>query len=139
MNGTVNSKGLTSDFSTTGTITHRGFVTKTGSVTDDFIAGESGVGIQVADNTNSTGTFSKAISSLSSATTYTYRAYATNAAGTTYGANEQVTTLASSTAPGIVSNLASSVSSNGMTMNGNMTSTGNATICLLYTSDAADE
>ena len=128
MNGTVNNKGLASDFSTTATITHRGFVTKTGSITDDFIAGESGVGIQVADNTNSTGAFSKAISSLSAATTYTYRAYATNAAGTTYGANEQVTTLASATAPGIVSNLASSVSSNGMTMNGNMTSTGNATI-----------
>lgn len=128
MNGTVNSKGLASDFSTTGTITHRGFVTKTGAITDDFIAGESGVGVQVADNTNSTGAFSKAISALSSSTTYTYRAYATNAAGTTYGANEQVTTSASATAPGIVSNLASSVSSSGMTMNGNMTSTGNATI-----------
>jgi len=128
MNGNVTSKGLASNFSSDGTITHRGFVTKTGAITDDFIAGESGVGVQLADNTNATGTFSKAISALSSSTTYTYRAYATNSAGTTYGANEQVTTLASSTAPGIVSNLASSVSSNSMTMNGNMTSTGNATI-----------
>ena len=128
MNGTVNSKGLASNFSTTGTITHRGFVTKTGAITDDFIAGESGVGIQVADNTNSTGTFNKAISALVAGTTYTYRAYATNAAGTTYGANEQVTTLPASTAPGIVSLSATSVSSSGMTMNGNMTSTGNATV-----------
>tara|TARA_Y100000592_G_scaffold8605_1_gene12036 strand:+ start:795 stop:1427 length:633 start_codon:yes stop_codon:yes gene_type:complete len=42
-----------------------------------------------------------------------------------YGYDQDCT---SATAPGIVSNLASSISSNGMTMNGNMTGTGGATI-----------
>ena len=98
MNGNVTSKGTTSNFSTTGTISARGFVLKAGNTTDSFIAGQSGVTVQQADTNNSTGTFSKAVGSLVSNSTYTYRAYATNAAGTSYGINDVATTSSSTIA-----------------------------------------
>jgi len=91
MNGNVSSKGLASDFSTAGTISSRGFVYKTGNTVASFIAG-SGVNSAEADTNNATGNFSKALTGLSSNTTYTFRAYATNAAGTTYGTNNVATT-----------------------------------------------
>ena len=98
MNGNVTSKGTTSNFSTTGTISARGFVLKAGNTTASFIAGQSGVTVQQADTNNSTGTFSKAVGSLVSNSTYTYRAYATNAAGTSYGINDVATTSSSTIA-----------------------------------------
>ena len=95
MNGNVSSKGLASNFSTTGTISARGFVYKSGSVSTSFVSGDTGVTLDQADTTNATGNFSEAVTGLSASSTYTYRAYATNAAGTTYGVNEQVTTASS--------------------------------------------
>ena len=92
MNGNVSSKGLTSNFSTTGTITARGFVLSAGGTANNFVAGQSGVTTDQADTTNATGNFSEAVTGLSAATVYKYRAYATNSAGTTYGADEVVTT-----------------------------------------------
>jgi hypothetical protein len=97
MNGNVSSKGLTSNFTTTGTVSARGFVYKSGNVTTSFVSGDTGVTLDQADTTNSTGNFSEAVTGLSASSTYTYRAYATNAAGTTYGANEQVTTTSAIT------------------------------------------
>ena len=97
MNGNVSSKGLASDFSTAGTISSRGFVYKTGNTVAAFIAGESGVTVDQADTTNATGNFSELLQGLSSSTTYTFRAYATNAAGTTYGTNNVATTSSSIT------------------------------------------
>ena len=94
MNGNVSSKGLTSNFSTTGTISSRGFVYKSGDVSAEFVAGQSGVVVDEADTTNATGNFSEAVTGLSAGSTYTYRAYATNVAGTTYATNELVTTTA---------------------------------------------
>jgi len=97
MNGNVSSKGLASNFSTAGTISARGFVYKSGNVTTSFVSGDTGVTTDQADTTNSTGNFSEAVTGLSASSTYTYRAYATNAAGTTYGVNEQVTTTSAVT------------------------------------------
>ena len=73
----------------------RGFVYKAGNTVAAFIAGESGVTVDQADTTNATGNFSELLQGLSSSTTYTFRAYATNAAGTTYGTNNVATTTAS--------------------------------------------
>ena len=95
MNGNVSSKGLTSNFTTTGTITARGFVYAT-SAQNQFVSGQSGVTTDQADTTNATGNFSEAVTGLSAATVYKYRAYATNSAGTTYASEEVVTTATAS-------------------------------------------
>lgn len=72
-------------------ITERGFVF---SATDsDPKIGDSGV-TQTIDPATDLGTFNKAISDLSSETTYYYRAYARNLHGTTYGNVLTFTTLA---------------------------------------------
>lgn len=92
MNGQTTSKGLTGNYSTTGTITARGFVYKTGSTSTPFIAGDFGTSTQQVDTNNTIGSFSHALTSLSSGTAYSYRAYASNAAGTTYGSIESATT-----------------------------------------------
>lgn len=97
MNGQTTSKGLTSNYSTTGTISARGFVHKTGATSTEFLQGDSGVTTHISDNNDTIGTFSRTLGSLSSSTTYSYRAYATNTAGTTYGAIETATTSASLT------------------------------------------
>ena len=128
MRGTVSSLGLASDFTTTGTVTARGYVYKTGATSTSFISGETGVTTAQVDTTNATGSFSKVLTGLSSSTTFTYRAYATNSAGTTYGGNEQATTASSATAPSVTTNTISSVASTSMTLNGNLTSNGGATV-----------
>ena len=108
-------------------VTAKGFVRATTNV--NLRKGVSGV-----TDTGSLGTgtasFSSAVTGLGNGTTHYYRAYATTSDGgglTAYGDIETVTTI-NATAPGIVSNLASSVSSSGMTMNGSLSSTGGATV-----------
>ena len=128
MRATLSSLGLASNFSTTGTVTARGFVYKTGHVNSAFTIGGTGVTNELVDTENLTGSFSKSLTGLSSSTTYTYRAYATNSAGTTYGANEQAATTAASTTPSVTTNNASSITANSMRLNGNLTSTGGATV-----------
>ena len=96
MNGNVSSKGLASNFTTTGTISARGFVYAS-SAQNNFVSGQAGVTTDQADTTNATGNFSKAVTGLSASTVYKYRAYATNAAGTTYGVEEVVTTASTLT------------------------------------------
>ncbi len=54
----------------------------------------NGTGTQVASSNLSGGIFSSALSSLISNTTYYYKAYATNAGGTGYGAQQSFTTIA---------------------------------------------
>ena len=108
-------------------VTAKGFVRSTSNV--NLRKGISGV-TDTGSLGSGTAAYSSAVTGLAHSSTFYYRAYATTSDGgglTAYGDIETVTTL-SATAPGIVSNLASSVSSSGMTMNGNMTSTGNATI-----------
>lgn len=74
-----------------------------------------------------TGSFTKEITGLTHSTTYYYKAYATNAAGTSYG---QVKSFATTTitAPIVQTNAATSVSMTGATLSGNVTSDGGATV-----------
>ena len=92
MNGQTTSKGLTDNYSTTGTISARGFVYKQTSITIPFLIGDTGVTNQLVDTNNTIGSFSNALTGLLDGTNYAYRAYATNTAGTTYGNVESVTT-----------------------------------------------
>ena len=74
-----------------------------------------------------TGSFTKEITGLTHSTTYYYKAYATNAAGTSYG---QVKSFATTTitAPAVQTNAASSITMTGATLNGNVTADGGATV-----------
>src|SRR5690606_4037916 len=81
LNGNVTSDGGA-------TVTARGFVYSNSDNTPTI--GEIGV-TQVTVGSG-IGVFSKAISGLNPSTTYYYRAYATNSAGTTYGGVQSFTT-----------------------------------------------
>jgi hypothetical protein len=70
------------------------------------------------------GAFSAAIASLVPATTYYFRSYATNSAGTGYGSIVSFTT--SAVAPTVTTSAASSITSSGGTLNGSITATGGA-------------
>jgi hypothetical protein len=61
------------------------------STTNNFA---NGTGTQVASANVSGGSFTSSLSGLTPSTTYYYKAYATNAGGTSYGAQQQFTTLA---------------------------------------------
>ena len=75
------------------TVTERGFVYGT-SASDLSQAVQSGSGM---------GSFTKAIAGLTASTTYYYKAYATNSAGTAYGEAKQFTTTISSYIDGVFS------------------------------------
>lgn len=95
------STGVTSSITTTGAIA-AGSITATGctSVTAygieySTISGfANGSGTQVAASNLNAGAFSSTLSGLTPATTYYYKAYATNAGGTTYGTQSSFTTSA---------------------------------------------
>ena len=133
MGGNVTNKGLTSNFSTAGTISSKGFVAKLGvTATAEFLIGESGVtNVPEDDSTiDTTGSFNESVASTVSTngtittndassvteTSFTgsltktslgttpnsFRAYATNAAGTTYSSIINVNTTGVSDESGIV-------------------------------------
>jgi len=108
-------------------ITAKGFVRATTSV--NLRKGVSGV-----TDTGSLGTgtaaFSSNVTGLASGSTHFYRAYATTSEGgglTSYGDIESVTTNSAS-APGIVTLAPTNITHNSMRLNGNLTSTGGATV-----------
>lgn len=117
MNGNVTADGGS-------TVTAKGFVRSTSPV--DLFIGASGVVNTTVGS--GTGTFSSAVTGLSGSTTYYYKAYATNSTGTAYGGGETVTTASSATTPTVTTNNASSITSNSMSLNGNMSSNGGATV-----------
>jgi uncharacterized protein (TIGR02145 family) len=80
--------------------------------------------------TNGTGTgiFVSNITGLSSSTTYYYRAYATNSAGTAYGSEYSFTTLSSVVLPTVTTTAISNISWALATSGGNATADGGATI-----------
>ncbi|MBR3797589.1 MAG: hypothetical protein IKK36_01555 [Bacteroidales bacterium] len=72
---------------------------------------------------SSTGVYSKTLEGLTSATTYYFKAYAINADGTSYGEIESFTTSEPS-APEVMTMSATSITSNGATLNGKIVSNG---------------
>ncbi|MCV9387576.1 MBG domain-containing protein [Reichenbachiella ulvae] len=71
-------------------VTERGIVYSVKSTNSDPLIG--GTGVTKDLNGTGTGTFSKSIVSLTPNTTYSYKAYAINSEGTSYGAIEEFTT-----------------------------------------------
>ena len=135
MRGNVTNKGLTSNFTTEGTISAKGFAVMLGQTnTSQFILGDTGVdNVPEDDSTiNVTGQFYESVSSTPSTngtvttndasnvtessftgsltkssfgtTPNSFRAYATNAAGTTYSSIVNVNTTGVSDESGIVWN-----------------------------------
>ena len=112
------------------TVTARGFVYGTSA---------SNLSQNVQSGTG-TGSFTKALTGLSHSTTYYYKAYATNAIGTNYGEVKQFTT-SSPSMPTVQTNNASSITSSGATLNGNVTADGGATVTVrgfVYGTSASD-
>lgn len=82
-------------------------------------------------NGNGMGSFTGSITGLSAGTVYYVRAYATNALGTTYGAQKTFTTLAPPpdvTLPAVTTNNVSAVTQNSAMCGGKVTSDGNGTV-----------
>lgn len=97
MNGTTTNRGLLANLTSTGVISARGFVYMTGNQSANFIYGGSGVTREVVDTTNTLSPFAKSITGLTASTAYSFRAYASNGAGTTYGVIKVVTTTSAIT------------------------------------------
>lgn len=93
-----------------------------------FVYGTSATNLsQNVESTVTTENFNKAISGLAPSTTYYYKAYAVNSVGTSYGEVTSFTTLAP-TAPTVVTGVATNITSQGATLNGNVTSDGGANV-----------
>jgi len=75
-----------------------------------------------------TGSFTSSITGLSAGVTYFYRAYATNACGTSYSELAQFTTTSSHTVPTLITNVITSIGINSATSGGNTLTDGNSTI-----------
>ncbi|HBB03175.1 MAG: hypothetical protein US89_C0008G0013 [Candidatus Peregrinibacteria bacterium GW2011_GWF2_38_29] len=76
-----------------------------------------------------TGTYSSAISSLTCGTTYHYRSYAINSVGTNYSADANFSTSSCvGTAPTVSTGAATSITTTGVTLSGNITSTGSTDV-----------
>ncbi|MFH0760707.1 MAG: hypothetical protein V2A67_04320 [Bacteroidota bacterium] len=83
---------------------------------------------KTTDGTGS-GTFTSSLTGLSAETIYYVRAYATNAAGTTYGAQESFTSAAAAVAPTVTTtSITANTTGVSATSGGNVTDAGNATV-----------
>jgi uncharacterized repeat protein (TIGR02543 family)/uncharacterized repeat protein (TIGR01451 family) len=75
-----------------------------------------------------TGSFVSVLTPLTASTTYHVRAYATNALGTAYGADEEFTTLAVASAPTVTTTSATLAGTTGFDAGGNVTDDGGDTV-----------
>jgi hypothetical protein len=127
---------------TTGSITSKTAITATaaGNLTDSGTASITSRGIcyattinpttantVVANATNSLGSFTVNLSDLLPSTTYHYRAYATNAVNTSYGADSVFTTAATSI-PTVTTTTATSITGTTCVSGGNVTYSGGAIV-----------
>ncbi len=104
-------------------ITERGVVYSTTDNTPEI--GEGGVTKEIEGGTT-TGAFSETINSLTSSTTYYFRAYAINANGTGYGDVMSFTTFSS--LPTLTTTDASNVTTTSATFGGNIADQGNSAV-----------
>ena len=105
------------------TITERGVVySPTATNSNPLI---NGTGVLKATTTGTTGVFTVPVSSLTAATGYSYKAYATNSVGTSYSPVSTFTTLAP--APTVTTNAATSVTPTGAVLNGSVNANGAST------------
>jgi hypothetical protein len=108
------------------TVTERGIVY---AVTATNAAPQiSGTGVVKVTGTGTTGVFTVPVTGLAGTTGYSYAAYATNSAGTTYSSVATFTTLTPVFAPTITTPTSASVATTTATLGGNVTSDGNGTI-----------
>lgn len=108
-----------------GTTVTRGVVYARTTVNDTPAQGGTGV-VDVPAGSGGTGPFTVNASGLTPGTAYSYRAYASNADGTTY--TSPATTFNTPSLPTITSPTATSVNLTTVTLGGNITSTGGASI-----------
>ena len=111
--------------------TLKGNVTSNGGATvtvRGFMYGTSASNLsQNVQSGSGTGNYTKALTGLSSGTTYYYKAYATNSIGTAYGDVMSFTTQ-TIYPPSVQTNSASNITTTGATLSGNVTSNGGATV-----------
>jgi len=103
-----------------GTVSARGYVISDSDTTPDKNEERT-----ITDGSG-TGAFSEAIGGLNPSTFYYYRAWATNQAGTSYGAVDSFETLA--TTPAVTSGSSSSIAATTATASGNVTNDGGSTV-----------
>ncbi len=82
----------------------------------------------LVSTTTTAGAYISNLSGLTAGTTYHVRAYATNSAGTSYGADVTFTTTAAATVPVVSTTAASAITSSSATTGGNISSNGGAAI-----------
>ena len=124
--GTSATLGGNITYSDCSSVSDRGVVYATSG--DPMIGG---VGVVQEKNGTGTGSFSETISGLTPNTIYYFKAYAINSAGTTYGEGKSFRT--SAIAPSATTNAASSISTDGATLNGTVNANNSsATVTFQY-------
>jgi hypothetical protein len=121
-NGATLGGNVTSDGGST--ITERGVVYSITSNNDNPFIG--GTGVTKVLGTGTTGTFTVNVTGLANATTYSFRAYAINALGTSHTA--AIGTFTTPSGPVITSPTFANVTTTGATLGGNVTSGGGLNI-----------
>lgn len=104
-------------------LTERGVVYSIATTNNNPVIGGTGVTKVVASGT-ATGSFSASASGLSAGTTYSFKAYATNSAGTTY--TNPVATFTTVSPPAITTPTSEAITHNSAALGGNVTSNGGA-------------
>jgi hypothetical protein len=110
------------------TVTSRGIIYAATSTNSDPLIG--GVGVSIVPAGSGTGTFSAVLTGLNPSTSYSFRAFATNSAGSGYTSpvSSFATNPVGQTAPVITSPTNSSITPNSAVLGGNVTSDGGAAI-----------
>lgn len=117
LGGNVTSEGAS-------TITERGVVYSTTATNADPVIG--GTGVTKVTVSGTTGAFTTAVTGLTPATSYSFKAYATNAQGTSYTDVATFATLA--LPPSVASPSATTITATSTTLGGNVTDDGGAAV-----------
>lgn len=121
---TTTSATLAGEVTSSGAVTERGIVYSIEATNANPLIG--GNGVTKDANGSGTGVFTKSIAGLAAGTQYSFKAYATNSAGTNYGAVTTFTTISSS--PTVSTTAADAITTTTVTLAGNATSNGGESI-----------